>query len=102
MLLHMKRIVETINGIIISDLKEGEEIIEPLSDRILGRTILDDFIIGGEVVVKAGDLISEKEAEIIGNSGVESIRIRSILTCEAERGVCAKCYGWDLIYSSIS
>ena len=86
----------TINGIIISDLKEGEEIIEPLSDRILGRTILDDFIIGGEVVVKAGDLISEKEAEIIGNSGVESIRIRSILTCEAERGVCAKCYGWDL------
>ena len=87
---------ETINGIIISDLKEGEEIIEPLSDRILGRTILDDFIIGGEVVVKAGDLISEKEAEIIGNSGVESIRIRSILTCEARRGVCAKCYGWDL------
>ena len=54
------------------------------------------LFIGGEVVVKAGDLISEKEAEIIGNSGVESIRIRSILTCEAERGVCAKCYGWDL------
>jgi DNA-directed RNA polymerase subunit beta' len=86
----------TINGIVISDLKEGEEIIEPLADRILGRTVLDDFIVGGEVVVKSGDVISEEEAEIIGNSGVENIRIRSILTCDAKRGVCSKCYGWDL------
>ena len=86
----------TINGIMISDLKEGEEIIEPLSDRILGRTILDDFIVKGEVVVKAGSLISENEAELIGDIGIEQIRIRSILTCESKRGVCAKCYGWDL------
>jgi DNA-directed RNA polymerase subunit beta' len=86
----------TINGIVISDLKEGEEIIEPLSDRILGRTILDDFIMKGEVVVKAGSVISDSDAELIGDSGVESIRIRSILTCEAKRGCCAKCYGWDL------
>ena len=86
----------TINGIVIADLKEGEKIVEPLSDRILGRTILDDFIIKGEVVVKAGSVISENEAELIGDSGVENVRIRSILTCEAKRGVCAKCYGWDL------
>ncbi len=86
----------TINGIVISDLKEGEKIVEPLSDRILGRTILDDFIIKGEVVVKAGSVINEEEAELIGDSGVENVRIRSILTCEAKRGCCAKCYGWDL------
>ena len=85
----------TISGIVISDLKEGEEIIEELSDRILGRTILDDFIVKGEVVVKSGSVISEKEAELIGDSGVESIRIRSVLTCES-KGVCCKCYGWDL------
>ena len=86
----------TINGIIISDLKEGEKIVEPLSDRILGRTVLDDFIVKGDVVVKTGSVISEEEAELIGDSGVENIRIRSILTCEAKRGCCAKCYGWDL------
>ena len=86
----------TINGILIADLKEGEEIIESLSDRILGRTVVDDFIVKGEIVVKAGSVIQDEEAEIIGDSGVENIRIRSILTCEAKRGCCAKCYGWDL------
>ena len=86
----------TINGIVISDLKEGEEIIEPLSDRILGRTILDDFIVKGKVVVKSGSVLSDSDAELIGDSGVPNVRIRSILTCEAKRGCCAKCYGWDL------
>ena len=87
----------TISGIIISDLKEGEEIIEPLSDRILGRTILDDFISdGGQKVIDSGEVISEKEAHLIGESGVGSVRIRSVLTCESKRGVCSKCYGWDL------
>ena len=86
----------TINGILISDLKEGEEIIEPIADRILGRTILDDFIDRGKVVVKAGSVLSEKEAELIGDSGVESVHIRSVLTCDTKRGICAKCYGWDL------
>ena len=86
----------TINGILISDLKEGEEIIEPIADRILGRTILDDFIDRGKVIVKAGSVISEKEAELIGDSGVDSVHIRSVLTCDTKRGICAKCYGWDL------
>jgi DNA-directed RNA polymerase subunit beta' len=86
----------TINGIITYDLKEGEEIIEPLADRILGRTILDDLIVDGKVVVKAGTIVTEKEADAIAESDIQSIRIRSVLTCESKRGVCAKCYGWDL------
>lgn len=86
----------TINGIMVSDLKEGEEIIEPLKDRVLGRTIQDDFIIDGEVKIKAGTVINEKEAAIIGESDAKVIRIRSVLTCESHQGVCAKCYGWNL------
>ncbi len=86
----------TINGIVIADLKEGEEIIEPLSDRVLGRTILDDFIVDGKKKMKAGQLISEDEADIISDSNVNNVRLRSVLTCEAPRGVCAKCYGWNL------
>ena len=91
----------TINGIEISDLKEGEEVIEPLADRILGRTLLDDFIIDSEVKIPAGSLITEKEAEIIDNSNVESVRIRSVLTCDSNRGVCANCYGWNLSMHAI-
>jgi len=86
----------TISGIVTSDLKEGEEIIEPLADRVLGRTILDDLIIDGKVVVKAGTIVTETEADIIANSDIPSVRIKSVLTCESKRGVCAKCYGWDL------
>lgn len=86
----------TINGILTNDLKEGEEVIEPLADRILGRTILDDLIIDGKVVIKADTIISEKEAEIIADTDIQTIRIRSVLTCESKHGVCAKCYGWDL------
>ena len=85
----------TINGILAQDLKEGEDIIEPLSERILGRTTLEDFIEDGKVLVKAGTMIKDNEAKIISDSNVESIRIRSVLTCESLRGVCAKCYGWN-------
>lgn len=86
----------TINGIVTYDLKEGEEIIEPLADRVLGRTILDDLIIDGKVMIKAETIITEKEADTITNNEIQSIRIRSVLTCESKRGVCAKCFGWDL------
>ncbi|NQV37740.1 MAG: DNA-directed RNA polymerase subunit beta' [Candidatus Marinimicrobia bacterium] len=86
----------TINGIMVSDLKEGEEIIEPLGDRVLGRTIQDDFIIDGEIKIKAGSIINEGEADIIADSDAKIIRIRSVLTCESRQGVCAKCYGWNL------
>ena len=86
----------TINGLLISDLKEGEEIIEPLADRILGRTILDDFILDGKKLIKNGQIIGDHEAEVIADSNVENLRIRSVLTCDSSRGVCAKCYGWNL------
>ncbi|MEC8689711.1 MAG: DNA-directed RNA polymerase subunit beta', partial [Candidatus Neomarinimicrobiota bacterium] len=85
----------TINGIVAADLKEGEDIIEPLSERILGRTILEDFIEDGKVLIKAGTMIRDEEAKIVFDSNIESLRIRSVLTCESLRGVCAKCYGWN-------
>ncbi|MBN2009561.1 DNA-directed RNA polymerase subunit beta' [candidate division KSB1 bacterium] len=87
----------TILGLRIGDLKEGEEIIEPLRDRILGRVAAEDvFNEDGDVLVEAGTLIDEQMADDIYNSGIEAVRIRSVLTCEAKRGVCASCYGRNL------
>ena len=85
----------TINGILADDLKEGEDIIEPLSERILGRTLLEDFIEDGKVKIKSGTMIRDDEAKVVSDSNIESLRIRSVLTCESLRGVCAKCYGWN-------
>ena len=85
----------TINGILADDLKEGEDIIEPLSERVLGRTVLEDFIEDGKTKIKSGTMIRDDEAIIVADSNIESLRIRSVLTCESLRGVCAKCYGWN-------
>ena len=85
----------TINGILADDLKEGEDIIEPLADRILGRTILEDFIEDGKTIIKAGTMLRDEEAKEVSDSNIESLRIRSVLTCESLRGVCARCYGWN-------
>ena len=87
----------TILGLRIGDLKEGEEVIEPLRDRILGRVAAEDiFNEKGDVLVEAGSLIDEKTADDIYSEGIEYVRIRSVLTCEAKRGVCALCYGRNL------
>jgi len=88
----------TILGIRIGDLKEGEEIIEPLRDRILGRVAAEDVFDpdSQDVIVEAGTLIEEEMADTISNTGIETVRIRSVLTCEAKRGVCASCYGRNL------
>jgi DNA-directed RNA polymerase subunit beta' len=88
----------TLNGITVSAIIEGEEIVVPLSERIIGRTALDNIvdIITDEVIVEAGSEITEEKAETIERLGIEAIRIRSVLTCETERGVCAKCYGRNL------
>ncbi|MFQ5639269.1 MAG: DNA-directed RNA polymerase subunit beta' [bacterium] len=88
----------TILGIKIGDLKEGEEVIEPLRDRILGRVAAEDIFDPQtqEVIVEAGALIDEEKADNISNSGIEMVRIRSVLTCEAKRGVCGACYGRNL------
>ncbi|MFO1464691.1 MAG: DNA-directed RNA polymerase subunit beta', partial [bacterium] len=88
----------TLDGIWMSPLVEGGEIIEPLGDRILGRVVLDDVKdpYTGEVLVKAGTEIDEKLVDVIQDSGIEKVRIRSVLTCQSERGVCSLCYGRDL------
>ncbi|MCD6116116.1 DNA-directed RNA polymerase subunit beta' [bacterium] len=88
----------TIMGLHVGDLKEGEEVIEPLRDRILGRVTSEDIFDPetGEIIVESGVLIDEEIADMIVSRGVETVGIRSVLTCEAERGVCAKCYGRNL------
>jgi len=88
----------TIMGQEISALKEGEKIVEPLSERIAGRVALMDLIdpVADEVVVKGGEEIADDAALKIERSGVEKVKVRSILTCEAPVGLCAKCYGRNL------
>jgi len=89
---------DTILGIHLSALKEGEEVIESLHDRILGRVALEDVFdpITDEVIVEAGHEIKEDEAVRIEEAGIDSVHIRSVLTCESKRGVCANCYGRNL------
>jgi DNA-directed RNA polymerase subunit beta' len=89
----------TVTGIEVGPLKEGEEIIEPLADRILGRVTVEDIIdpITGDVLVRAGDEIDEAASEAVDESGrIEKVHLRSVLKCEAPRGVCGKCYGRNL------
>ncbi|MCJ7577458.1 MAG: DNA-directed RNA polymerase subunit beta' [candidate division Zixibacteria bacterium] len=88
----------TILGLNVGALKEGEEVIESLKDRILGRVALEDIYdpITGDLLAKAGEEIDEEAAARVDESGIEMVRIRSVLTCESKRGVCAKCYGRNL------
>jgi len=88
----------TILGLRVGDLKEGEEVIETMRDRIVGRVAAEDVFDpdSGDVIIEAGQLIDEKVADIIAQSGLETVMIRSVLTCEAQRGVCAQCYGRNL------
>jgi DNA-directed RNA polymerase subunit beta' len=88
----------TLRGIATSALKDNEDIIEPLSDRIEGRTSLHDVInpVTDELIIKAGEEISSEVAKQIEDSGIETVEIRSVLTCEAKRGVCVRCYGKNL------
>jgi DNA-directed RNA polymerase subunit beta' len=88
----------TIMGIDIAALKEGEEIIESLSDRIRGRVTVDDVLdpITGDVIVDSNEMLTWDLAAMIEDRGVEHVKIRSVLTCEAKRGVCALCYGTNL------
>ncbi len=88
----------TIDGIWLSSLVEGGEVIEPLGDRILGRVVLEDVKdpYTNEILVKAGTEVDEKRVDIIEDSGLEKVKIRSVLTCQSARGVCSFCYGRDL------
>ncbi|MEX2608616.1 MAG: DNA-directed RNA polymerase subunit beta' [Gemmatimonadota bacterium] len=88
----------TILGIEMAALKEGEDIIEPLKDRIVGNVALEDVYdpIDGDLLVEAGELIDEEEADAIEDAGIQTVKIRSVLTCEAKRGICKQCYGRNL------
>lgn len=88
----------TLRGIEISSLKDNEDIVEPLFERILGRTSLHDVYdpITEKLIVKAGGDIDEDIAMQIEETSIESVEIRSVLTCESRRGVCVKCYGRNL------
>ncbi|MHB8875664.1 MAG: DNA-directed RNA polymerase subunit beta', partial [Myxococcaceae bacterium] len=88
----------TMDGLVIAALVEGGEIIEPLGERILGRVALDDIHdpVTGEVLVRANEEIDEARVSKIENSGLDRVKIRSVLTCQARRGICVECYGRDL------
>ncbi|MBN1833198.1 MAG: DNA-directed RNA polymerase subunit beta' [Deltaproteobacteria bacterium] len=90
----------TVDGIWVNALTEGGEIIERVGARVLGRNALQDIIdpITGELLVAANEEIDEEKVEKIENAGLERVRIRSVLTCQTQRGVCKKCYGRDLAH----
>ncbi|OGQ69611.1 MAG: DNA-directed RNA polymerase subunit beta' [Deltaproteobacteria bacterium RIFCSPLOWO2_12_55_13] len=88
----------TLDGIEMTPLMEGGEIIEPLGERVLGRVALEDVKdpFTGEVIVKSNQGIDEDIVQRIEDAGLERIKIRSVLTCQSKRGVCVMCYGRDL------
>ena len=91
----------TLRGLVCTDLKNNDEIIATLYERILGRVSVHDIIhpTTGELLVAGGEEITEEVAKKIQESPIESVEIRSVLTCEAKKGVCAKCYGRNLATS---
>ena len=89
----------TINGIEVGAIKQGMEELLPIKDRIYGRTVLEDIYQPGDshkILARAGDVLNAFQAEAIDDAGIEMVRIRSALTCESKRGICAKCYGLNL------
>jgi DNA-directed RNA polymerase subunit beta' len=88
----------TIDGIVVGAIMEGGDILEPLRDRIVGRVSQDEIYdpMTGDLLVEIGQEITEEIASSIQGAGIEKVRIRSVLTCETRRGVCAKCYGRNL------
>lgn len=101
----------TTNGVVVSSLMSGEEVVEPIEERILGRTSLEDVIVkikkadGKEeekTIIKEGDSITLEQSKLVKKYGVQNLRIRSVLTCESKNGVCGKCYGVSLVSGNIS
>jgi len=89
----------TLNGIEVSAIKQGQEELLPLRDRIFGRTVCEDIYQPGDtskLLAKRGDVINVAQAEAIDDAGIETVKIRSPLTCENGRGVCTACYGLNL------
>jgi DNA-directed RNA polymerase subunit beta' len=88
----------TVRGREVMALMEAEKIVEPLHERVLGRVASKDIVdpATGEVICKADDIIDEKVARAIDDLNIEKAEIRTVLTCESKRGLCGKCYGWNL------
>ena len=88
----------TLRGLVCTEIKNNEEVVATLSERILGRVSVHDIIdpYTGELIVASGEEITDAAAERIEKSPIDSVEIRSVLTCESKKGVCAKCYGRNL------
>ena len=88
----------TLRGLVATAIKNKDEIVESLYDRIMGRTTVHDIYnpLTGEIIIEAGEQITEDIANLISSLPIESVEIRSVLTCESRKGVCAKCYGRNL------
>ena len=88
----------TVNGITVASITEGDELVVSLKERIVGRVALDNImdIVTDTLVVTAGEQITDEKADVIEQLGIEKVRIRSVLTCEAPTGCCVKCYGRNL------
>ena len=88
----------TLRGLVATAIKKNEEVVESLYERILGRTTVHDIFhpLTGELIVEAGQELTEELAKKIDDSPIEQVEIRSVLTCESKKGVCAKCYGRNL------
>jgi DNA-directed RNA polymerase subunit beta' len=88
----------TLRGLVATTLKKNEEVVESLYERILGRTSVHDIYhpLSGDLIIEAGEELTEDIAKIIDESPIERVEIRSVLTCESRKGVCAKCYGRNL------
>ncbi|MGM9872383.1 MAG: DNA-directed RNA polymerase subunit beta' [Muribaculaceae bacterium] len=93
----------TLRGLVCREIKNNDEVVASLGERILGRVSVHDIVDPrtGEVIVAAGEEINDAAADLIDASPIESVEIRSVLTCESKRGVCAKCYGRDLSKSRL-
>jgi DNA-directed RNA polymerase subunit beta' len=88
----------TVNGLSITPIVEGGDVVEGLGERVLGRVVSEDVVVAssGEVLVKAGALIDEKLVKLLEKMGIDQVMVRSPITCETRYGVCAQCYGRDL------
>ncbi len=88
----------TLRGLVCTEIKKNDEVVVSLGERILGRVSVHDIVdpISGELIVAAGEEINDAAADRIDASPIESVEIRSVLTCESKKGVCAKCYGRNL------
>ncbi|WP_186754482.1 DNA-directed RNA polymerase subunit beta' [Echinicola salinicaeni] len=93
----------TLRGLVVQALKDNDEIVEPLSERIVGRVSVHDVVdpLTDEIIIQSGEEISDELAKKVDESAVEEVEIRSVLTCESRRGVCTKCYGRNLTTGNI-